>query len=261
MAFNLFKIRKYAALILNSFISVILFVIGNMYYGFVGGVGFMFGGLLVGIVLGLLLLKNPFSDMLEGKGIMVLNIDSTGIIRPFIVAVASPYIRGWFNKRPIEDVFDRATVSHLTTPEKNSNNAIVNKNGGITIELDEKTYNDGRFALFHFPVLIWNDQIKSIITKDFLSEKEKDAFSEHGVLYLNRKVEELTATMRDFGRYVVETLKPTTSIFQSKWFWIIIVIVGVILLGLFAPIIYKTMVGFVGGAGNSISSSAVVTPR
>ena len=69
---------------------------------------------------------------------------------------------------------------------------------------------------------------------------EKDTFAEHGVLYLNRKMEELTSVVRDFGRHVVETLKPKQSLFKNKWVIVIIIIFAVILLIIFLTLKFPT---------------------
>lgn len=249
---NAFKIRRYAAFSISGFTSVICFYIGLVYYGFLIAMGCMFMGLILGVVLGSLLIKNPFTMMMEGKGIMVLNLDSTGILRPSIVGLHSPYIRGKIGKKVINDVWDRSTVYQIAAPEQNKKKAEPDGKGGIKIEIDERTYNKARFQLFHFPTLIWNDQINSLLTKDFLASMEKQTFAEHGVLYLNRKMEELNSAVRDFGRHVVELTKPVKSIFSSKWTWIIIFIVLVIMAVLFAPAILNAM----SSGGSTIAQTA-----
>jgi hypothetical protein len=258
--FNPFVLKKYAALFLAAILSVISYTMGNIYFGLWGGIGLMFGGLLVGILVGSALLKHPFTLMLEGKGILVFNLDSTGIIRPFVVSVNSPFINGKLENKEINDIFDREATFNLAAPLK-AGTATPTKDNGITIELNELEMNKGRFALFHFPLFLYNAQLKSIITKDFLSTKEKDSFAEHGVLYLNRKMEELTSTLRDFARYVVEQLKPSQSIFKSKWIiWIIIGFL-VVLAILFGPAIlnmFKEVAGTVSGAAGG---GGIITPR
>lgn len=266
--FNPFVMKKYAALFMPGFICAITFFLGTLYYGIFGGLVFFAGGLLISVVVGNLLLQNPFSVMLEGKGILTINMDSTGVLRPFIVSVQSPFIRGVVNGQPVEDVFDRGAIFNLAAPVV-SGVAEPQPDGGVNISIDEETFNRGRFALFHFPVLLYNEQTKSIITKDFFGEKEKDAFAEHGVLYLNRKVEELTSAIRDFGRHVVENLKPKAGLFKSKWFMVVLFIAIVILVVLFAPSIIgavKNVSGAVGSAAGSAGGAAggavgKVTPR
>lgn len=244
-------------------LTTMSFYIVTVFYGMLWGIGGLFIGLMVSILAGTLMLRTPFTPMLEGKGILCLDVNSTGIIRPFVVAVRPPYIHGKVAGQDVTDVFDRETVFQLATPKLNSTAATPNNKGGITIDLDEEEYNSGRFALFHFPVLIWNSQIGSIITKDFLAEAEKTLYAEHSVIYLQRKVEELTGHVRDFGRYIVEQLKPKGSMFANKWVIWIIIIFAIILIAMFAPSIINSIKGSMGGVTESASALTgnAITPR
>lgn len=255
---NPFIIRKYAGIILPALITTICFFIGLNFYGLLISMGFMVVGLLISLFISSLLLKNPFTDMLEGKGILVFNIDSTGIIVPFIVGVNPPYIQGKINNKPINDVFDRDAVLNLAAPVKNISKTEYEDNK-IIIKLDEEEYNKGRFALFHYPVLLWNNQIKTILTKEFLSDAEKNSFAEHGILYLNRKMEELTSSVRDFGRYIVDLTKPKGSLFANKWVWIILIIGLVILAALFAPSIISTIKANMGTMTKTVATAGKST--
>ena len=68
---------------------------------------------------------------------------------------------------------------------------------------------------------------------------------------LNRRMEELSRDIKNFGRYVVELTKPVGRLLQNKWFWIIIVILVVILGLLFAPAIIKSFMTTWEGATNA----------
>lgn len=253
---NVFKLKKWGSFLFIGLFTVICFFVGLNFYGFLIALACMTGGLIVACLVANLMLKSPFSDMLEGKGILVMNLDSTGIIRFSIVGLSSPYIKGKLGKKSIGDVWDRSTVMQIEAPKKNITPAVPNKKGGITFELDQKEFNDARFALFHYPVLIWNDQIESLVTKDFLAEKEKGTFAEHGVLFLNRRIEELTSKVRDFARYVVESTKPQKSgLFQNKWFWIIFIIMMIIMAILFAPAIISAIQGFMGTSAGAMTTA------
>ena len=264
---NPFKIKKYTALIMSSFISVIMFFIGFIYYGFGGALIFMIPGMILGIVIGNFLLRTPFTDMLEGRGILTFNIDSTGVIIPFLIKVASNSIYGKLRGKQIDDVFDRGSVGALDHPREVSAEAEqVTENGEdkhhLVIKITKEEYNKGRFALFHWPVLIYNEQIGSIITKDMLGETEKAAFAEHSILHLNRKVEELNNNVRDFGRYVIESIKPKSgfNVARAAGWAIIIILIGLLIL--FAPNLLKAFGGAgsaaSGAVGNAIASGATI---
>lgn len=266
---NMFRVRKVAALLMMGFIPVLLFFLAITFWGLWYGIMFLFTGIILGYVIGNLLLRNPFTQMLEGRGILAINLDSTGVIRPFIVSLAAPYIRGKFSGKEVNDVWDREATFNMAVPVKagkavkpdpfasktisEDSKATAAK---FTISLTEEELNQGRFALFHYPVIIWNEQTGSILTKDFFAENEKDAFAEHGVLYLNRKVEELTSSLLNFGRYVIEQLKPQQEWYKNKWVIFIMIFFIIILIALFAPALINTLKGAASNAGGAIKGAA-----
>lgn len=247
---NPIVIKKWGSLLLVGFLSGIAFFVGLLFYGTFGGIGFLLASLIISLPLANIMLRNPFSSMLEGKGILVFNLDSTGIITPFIVGVNSPYVSGRLGKNAVHDVFDRESVYQIAEPVV-SENKVELKNGRLILDLDASSYNEKRFAFMHYPVLLYNAQLQSFVTKDFLSKNEKDSFAEHGVLYLNRKVEELSTAMLNFGRYVIESLKPKTDFFKNPWLYVIL---GIVLVGLGLFFLPDLMSGF-SGAGGAVSSA------
>ena len=111
-------VKKWGALLLTGLITTIAFFIGLSFYNFLYALIFMAGGLVVSALIGNVLLDTPFRSMLEGKGVLALNIDSTGVIRPFIMSVKSPYVEGMLNNSLKSDVFDRDTVYNLAAPQE-----------------------------------------------------------------------------------------------------------------------------------------------
>jgi len=251
---NPFVIRKYATLLLVPLITSITFFISLKFYGFWIGLSSLMISIIITTLIGIILLKNPFTDMLEGKGILTLDINSTGIIGAYISAVNSPYIKTKINRKIKSDVFDRQNVYQLSQPTKAGTAKVTNK-GGLNISLDQEEYNKAKFVFNQYPVIIWNSQLESTITKDFLSEKEQTSFAKHAVLYLNRKVEELTSAVRDFGRYAVELTRPQKSFMGGKWGIIIIVVIIIILIALFAPAIIKSIGSFGSAAGGAVKTA------
>jgi hypothetical protein len=254
--FNVYKIRKWASLVIAGSLPVVSFATASIFISFWAGITAFIISLLIVVVIGSFMLKNPFQDLLEKKGLLCMNLDSTGIINFFILGLKSPYIVGRHKGEQIKDVFNRNAVLQISPPlppEKNNSNYSTNDEATLNVSIDKEIYNKSKFAFMQYPVLIWNSQVKSFLTKDFLSQQEKNIFAEHSVLYLNRLVEDLTSSTRDFGRYVVELTKPKTSFLQSKWFWIIL-IVGLVVIGLlFAPSIIEAVRG---GAESTISAAS-----
>jgi hypothetical protein len=250
---NMFLFKKWAALILNGFLPMVSFGICLFFFGFWWGLAIGTVILLGTCFLSAAFLANPFTKMVEGKGILVLPVSSTGVIRPFIVKAQAPYIVA----KNFKDIFNRSAIHNLAAPQEAATPYETDKQGGLIIKLTDEELNRGRFALYHYPVLLWNEQIKSVLTKDFLSGLEKESFAEHGVLYLNRLMEDLTSSVRDFGRYIVELTKPKEGGFLKNWGWLIIIIALAILAAMFLPAIMNAVKGFSGTATSALPQGSI----
>lgn len=256
---NSFVIKKFSALCIPAFFGTGFFFVGLMNYSLLYAILLFSAGLLVGSIVGNVLLRNPFTALLEGKGLLVLNVDSTGIISPFIVNIVDSYVRGRLFGKNISDIFDRKATYQLKNPIVGKGDLKV-EDEKIKIELTEEKFNQSRFALFHYPCLIWNNQIQSIVTKEFLSEQEKSSFAEHTILNLQRRMESLSNNVRDFARHVVDIgTKPVQGFFaRNKWVIIILIIVCGVLGVMFIP---KIISAFQGLSASSVLSSSTITPK
>lgn len=266
MAANINTVKKWVGLgIPPTLVGITILLLILSVHNFWIIIGGFIASLFLGMLLGNLILRNPFSQMLEGQGILTLDMSSTGLISIFISKVNQPYIQN--EKMNMNDIFDRETVFNLAPPVIGGS-LNQNQDGSLTLNLSKEDYNRAKFGMMQYPVLIWNSQIKSLITKDFMSDQEKISFSEHSIIYQNQKLHELTSVVRDFGRYIVELTKPITnkSIFQNKWLWIIVVGGMIIMLALFAPAIFTAIKGGVSTAAKSFPPAnagipEVITPR
>ena len=260
---NPFILKKVAALVLSACLSTVATVMGFMYFGMWGGIGLFILGILISLWIGSMMLKNPFSDMLEGKGVLAMDIPSTGVIRPFIVGIANPFLKGKLGNEEVKDVFDRGTVYQMAVPVKAKYNGIqvVNREeGGIQLDLTEEDYNNARFALYHYPVIIYNSMIKSIVTKDFIAAKENGSMIIHILLQTNRSLQELTGLIRDFARYIVEQMKPGFQL-SGKWIMIIVIAIAVIIIiVLFGPNIMQAISKPVATGIGAVTGGATITP-
>lgn len=254
---NVNVIKKWAALTVPSLITVVFFFVGIQFYGLLIGLACMFGGMLVSVLLGNLLLKNPFTAVLEGKGILAFDLSSTGVISPFIVQVRKNRIHFLDpkTKEPQVDIFDREAVHMMNVPIALKNSSVVIDKNNFYMRMTQDEFNNARFSLFQYPVLMYNSQLQTIVTKEMLSDNEKEAFAEHSILHLNHLVKDLNNNVRDFGRAVVESLKPKQSMFSSIWFWVIIGVMVIAGLLLFAPSIMNA----IGGLGGNAAAQAIQT--
>jgi len=257
---NPFIIKKNAALIMGQLITTILFFVGLTFYGLIGGLGFMAVGVVLFTLLGNVMLRNPFTQMLEGKGLLTFNIDSKGIINPLILGLDSPYLRGANKKKMIEDIFDRDCVMQLSPPKTVGKMYDHTLKSGKKIKyflVDEEKYNDARFSLFQYPVLIYNEQIDSLLTKSFLKDKEDGLTIHHGLMYIAKKVQDMGMHITNFARHVVNQATMPKTPFLKTPLGIIVIIVGVLIIILaFGPMVLEMFAGSaasIGGAAKTIT--------
>jgi len=254
---NVFKIKKLAALLFCAFLPTILFLFGMQSYGFIYALGFFAAGAALAVLLANKLLANPFTDMLEGKGLLVLTLDSTGIIPSFIARIVPPKIEAKFMGKEIHDFFDRNIIHYFKPPipaqviETTETVETVKEDGSIEkteedvviIKLPKKNEADSIMSLNQYPTLIYNKNLQTFLTKEQLATLESEVFIDHTVLYLLKKVEELTNSVRDFTRYIVDQSKPglLNKLLSSSWvMWLIIAVVIIVVGILLFPMISET---------------------
>jgi hypothetical protein len=216
--------------------------------------------LLIGlmcVIISNTLIKNPFTDMLEGKGLLSINFDSTGIMRPFISEFRSPYIVANSNNKSIKDAYDRNIAIQLSLPVKTKHawqrieDSEKNIRGwGLFIDDDE--FSKSKFVLNQYNVLLWNDQLQTFITKEALGTFESNVLANHIILALKRFIDDLTSNIRNFARHFVDLTKPEDkkNIFANPVAIVIMVIavIGVaILIIMNMPKITASLQGMFGG--------------
>ena len=128
--------------------------------------------------------------------------------------------------------------------------------GNFNIDIEEEDYNASRFAFNTFPCLLWNEQNKTFITKDFLSGKELETFAEHQILHLNMQVNDLSLNIRDFARSVVDQAhkKDKGWLTPKALAWAAFIIL-VILAIIFLPKLLPSLGAAGAGAASSIGSA------
>lgn len=208
MMLNPFAVKRWISYILTGMVTTAVFI-----FMILSGMGLWFSAvvaLLANVLMAVIsrrfLLAHPLIDYLEGRGFIVKSIDSTGLIRTFIVQLNPPYLQGVLDNQKVEDVFDRTTMMYETTPAKVEG---TDSGDEIVIRIPKDVYHSLQFREYVYPVFLWNANLKTFLTKDALAKLEADALLDHALLYLMRKVEELNSLLRDFGRYVMDTTKPT----------------------------------------------------
>jgi len=168
-------------------------------------------------------LRHSFTKMLEGKGLVALVLDSTGLIGNFNVKINAPDMMADLPTRdgiPIEDTYDTEMQHRLMVPQDADMSKAYrfkqNKDGEmeITEEVDVLVLPKGNekydklFSFENRPVFIYNKVMGKFLSRDALAKFEKDIEIKHSALNVLRKIINTDIHFRDFGRYIGENIKP-----------------------------------------------------
>jgi hypothetical protein len=264
---NPFKLKKWGALIISSIIPSLFFILVlTSMNNIIWAVGGMILGMLLSVLIGSSLLKNPFSDMLEGKGLLVFNLTSTGIIQAFVMPFEKNFLTGYINGEVVEEYFDRDGTNVINAPKKTKSRVAKTKDGGLLFEINGDELNDARFAFNQYPLLFYNQMSNTFFSKEQLAEFEKKIISYNKLVFLSKKVEDLTMYVKNFGRHIVESLKPK-KVIGGMPSWVILLFVIIIIVIVVMMILKSGGGNALSGAFSSASSSlggggsAVITPK
>ena len=289
MVINLYKVKKWSAGFLMAFMPTLTFLIMVIVGDFIQALIAFFVMIPFSMFIAFKLMGHPLLEFLEGKGMLVFTLDSTGTIEAFIVKVLNPYIVGQHRGKRVETIFDRESVVYMSFPQKvtarirsvlpggkSPHDASFEIPPGTTHQGDPNANQDPNYeelimkvpkenknsilhGFTHFPVLIYNKNLETFLSKDMLTKLEKETFVDHMVLYLNRKIEDLTSQLRDFARYIVDQTRPKKSIFSNPIFKLMLILIVIIILGaLLAPYILGGMESFAGGL---MKDTSIINPK
>lgn len=230
--FNEFVIKKFIAYCLASCLPLIAYMLVWGQYDFFTALAVVIGTIVLGYFVMAFLLKNPFTDALEGKGLLVFDVNSTGILGLFNVGVTkSGQVGGNYLGHKIKQFFDRTTIFNLSR-QVGKGSALIqtvdgeNSKGGLKIEVDAKEYAKARMGLQHLPVLLYNSQTKVFLTKEWISEDIEKKLHENLLIQTKNDIVDLEMQIKDFNRTFLDKL--FLSMQNSGMMWIVWVLVGAI---------------------------------
>lgn len=249
------KAKKYGAFLLTGMLPVIFFILGVSMFDFITAILFIFIGIFGSTIIGSIMLRNAFTQMIEGSGLMTLTLDSTGVVQPFITTLDAPYIHGTLKKKEVDGVYNRDMVGYITPAAEGKLHKIPGEfwNDGkdrTVLEMpteEEKT--DYLFRMNQWPCFFFNKNIDAYLSKDSLSTFEKETFTKNNSLFILKKTQQLSADVRDFVRYIVEHAKPKRGgLFQNKGLLAIILVI--IMIVIFVLLFGPSILGAITGAAN-----------
>lgn len=258
---NFFKIKKLVLLTVTGILPVMaMFVTLFLGMGLLISVGIIIACLLFGIFLFTQLVRHPLLSLAEGEGLMLLTVDSTGVIVPAVVKMNAPKLFADLGGgKTVESIYDRSMIHYFQQPRTGTMDfkKSVGNFDEYTVRMERGREHDITFMFMQYPTFIYNKNTGTFVSKEQWAKYEEAMTVKHTVLYLKTKTEELTSIMRDFARYVVEQLKPKQGFsLGGKWLWIILIGgVIVVIAFLFGPSIMQTG----GSVVSSVKQTAIVT--
>lgn len=252
---NIFKIKKIAALLLVGMLPTLVFVFISMSNGMLWGVVCWLFMCVLMIMIGSKMLSNPFTQMLEGRGLLALNLDSTGVIGAFIVSFSKGFLEGNFRGTRVIDHFDREGTTNIAKPVKVGSQLEKDEAGNFVFKITNDEISDSRFAFNQYPVLIYNEQTGAFLRKSHLSKMEKELFAYNKLIFLSKQVELLKGALLNFGRYTIDALKPKNRPDGGLPTWVIIILVLVVGFLIFM------LISNSGAGGSGVLANAVGTGK
>ena len=150
---------------------------------------------------------------------------------------------------------------NFVPPKEKQGYATIDKNGNWIIKVSNDEYNKAKMAYAQYPLLLYNTQINSLITKNYLSGTETRSFANHPILRLNHLVNDLNFNLRNFGRYLVDQLQPEKTFFKTPMgiVVIVIIVVVVIIIAMKAPSLLSGIQNTISsGVSNPIATNTIV---
>lgn len=254
---NLLKVRKWGAFALCGFLPMAfaltsLFLTADVWTSIAAGVL----GMVIMIFAGTFIYRHPMMGVIEGDGILGITMDSTGVMTPFLLKVATPYLTSKLDGEAVRTTFDRQTVNYLMNPKKGT--IAYGDDGKLHLTLDQAEYKNDIMNLGGIPTLFYNKHMGAFMSKEMLSKHETETFVQHLVLHLNRRTDELSSNVRDFARYIVEQTRPKSAFWAQPWFIGVVIIVIIIAVAVTMGPQILTQLGILHSA--PAAGTAVVTP-
>jgi len=190
---------------------------------------------------------SPFLRAFEGKTFGVLTIDSRGKIDFFDVQMTNNAFKGEYNGTKIHVPFNQAFIFRLRNLL--GKGLLKQEDERIIIELTKSDYSNSLFKT-EFPVLIWNRQLNSFITKEWLHYQEKKDMLLALGFETNKHIKEYNKNASGITRMIVDLIGSKLNK-QSWLMWIIILIVVAVLIWQF----YPQLQGILGGTFDTTSNT------
>jgi len=258
MAMNMYKLRWMGGQLVLAFIPTLIFFSLTTVFSFWIGLLAFLVSIPISQKIATNIVRHPMLDYAFGDGVLTFTFDSTGVIAPILSKIAPGKVvvlaKGRKGDKEVDTVFDRNAMMHVNQLIKAGElvEAVDDDGNEYKCLILPKNAWEYRFSFLQYPAFLFNKNLGTFITKDWFGKEEKKLFKKHLILELIYKIDEVSSYIRDFARYVAEQMKPKSGIFQSKWLWIILLLLG---LGVVLYFVFSSgggIGGLISGGGGGI---------
>lgn len=254
---NINLIKRYLGLFLVGVLPVLMYMMGLIFdYSMPLNLMVTFITIFLTIILYRLLTNTPLDLLVEGKGILIMDFNSTGMITPIVGLVANK--RVYDTKGNYLGAFDRSKGMYLKNPVKTTMTVDEDNEENYIIKIPKNKKNDYTFKVFDYPTFIYNSHTKTFLDKKDLNKFELDSTNKSALLSLENKVDDLSKYILHFARSVIDEFQPSGFAMFIARNKALIIILLLLFLGLGA---YYYMSNFnVLGLGSSLMPTTTAAP-
>lgn len=242
--------------------------------------GVMAGGILLAVILVLffntLTSMNPWIRAIQGKGILIMDINSTGVGKVYNAIVRNNPIGGVdleidFGGGNVEKMaYERSITHRIKAPIKaiisfaKGKRTIDNsQEPGVMIKLTDDKYQQSIWKFDYLTFAFYDSVAGVLLTKPVLSDTEKQLMIEYISLNEWRELKSLNIQMRNFTRGIFDMIANKMGGLASNPMIIIIIVIVVLLVIVVAAIIFMPgLAEQVLGTGKQVAqqTTQAITP-
>jgi hypothetical protein len=225
----------------------------------------MFIAIIIGFISSIITSQNAWVQAIEGKNMLCIDLNSSGIVKLFNVEVNVPDIKLNTDKGSEKRIYDRMISFVLKNPEQKMSVYENDKEDNLEFKMPRKDFQKSLFKAGYLNFLVYNSQTGMFLTKEFLAQSEKELMIEYVTLNEWKELKELNKIMRDFTRQTMDTINNSLmGIIDSPIFKIIALLMIILIVGAIGFAFLDIMgIDIFGGVVNVIPTpkvSSVSTP-
>lgn len=221
------------------------------------------------IIISQILLASPFFvQVMDGNGILLLNLNSSGLIPVGLAKIKFNKFGQRLFSFKINNVdntklYNRDSIWHLKPAMDGTYEILRNEKGNkiYKIELDEAAYYDSNYRIEAIPCIIWNSQQGKFLSKSELGDQETSNLLKMISLNEQKELRELKESIDNFLRDYADKLNNlTSSLSENPLFKVIIIIVILLIIGGVIVMFFPQIQTMIFGGVETISTPTIITP-